>query len=213
MASALIHIAVANELNKELKKNKTKLLIGSIAPDISKQMGESKDKSHFLNGKDDIPNLEWFLIRYKDKLNDDFVLGYYIHLFTDYLWFKYFIPEIYKKDMITKLDGTTFKCSKNGLKRYIYNDYTNLNIQIIDEYNLDLKLFYNKLPEIDNIIQEISIDKLDVLLDKLGLIIENSKEKKQLIFNIENIKKFIGLAVELTLSNLNDIQNYNKKSD
>lgn len=206
MASALIHIAVANELNKELKRDKTKLLIGTIAPDISKQVGESKDKSHFLNGEDDIPNLDWFLTRYKDKLDDDFVLGYYIHLFTDYLWFKFFVPEVYKKDMITKLDGTVFKCSKNGFKKYLYNDYTTLNPQILDTYNLDLKIFYNEIPEIENIIKEIPMDKLNVIIDKIGVIIENSKEEKQLIFDINNIKKFISLTVELALSNLNDIK-------
>ena len=39
MASALIHIAVANEINKKLNKDKSKLLIGSRAPDISKIVG------------------------------------------------------------------------------------------------------------------------------------------------------------------------------
>lgn len=30
-------------------------------------------------------------------MNFDFVLGYYIHLYTDYLWFKYFMTEIEKE--------------------------------------------------------------------------------------------------------------------
>lgn len=210
MASALIHIAVANELNKTLKKDKSKFLIGAIAPDISKQIGEPKSKSHFSSEEENIPNLDWFLIRYKDKLDDDFVLGYYVHLYTDYLWFKFFIPEVYKKDMITKLDGTVFKCSKNGLKKYLYNDYTTLNPQILNTYNLDLKIFYNEIPEIENIIQEIPMDKLNIIIDKISIIIENSKEDKQLIFDINNVKKFIDLAVELTLSNLKEIKKCKK---
>ena len=48
MASAIIHICVANEINKKIKKDKSKLLIGSIAPDISKQVNETKKHSHFL---------------------------------------------------------------------------------------------------------------------------------------------------------------------
>ena len=205
MASTLIHIAVANELNKELKRDKTKFLIGAIAPDLSKEIGETKAQSHFFHEEEDIPNLQWFLTRYKDNLDDDFVLGYYVHLYTDYLWYKYFIPEVYKKNMITKLDGNVFKCSKNGLKKYIYNDYTNLNTEILDEYNLDLKIFYNELPPIDDIIKEIPMDKLNVLIDKMGIIIQNTKKSKQLIFDIDNIKKFIGLAVELTQANLNEV--------
>ena len=36
MASSVIHICVANEINKIIKRNKEKILIGSIAPDIAK---------------------------------------------------------------------------------------------------------------------------------------------------------------------------------
>lgn len=35
MASSMIHIAVANGLNKTLNRNSKELLIGSIAPDIA----------------------------------------------------------------------------------------------------------------------------------------------------------------------------------
>ena len=48
MASSMIHIAVANEINKVLKRDSSQLLIGTIAPDISKLIGETKEKSHFL---------------------------------------------------------------------------------------------------------------------------------------------------------------------
>ena len=61
MASSVIHLAVANEINKELNRDKTKLLIGSISPDISKLIGEAKQKSHFLDNNDNIPNLDKFL--------------------------------------------------------------------------------------------------------------------------------------------------------
>ena len=76
MASSVIHICVANEINKVLKRNDRKLLIGTIAPDISKLIGESKYYSHFLDDIDNnIPNLEKFLNKYKYYLDDDFVLG------------------------------------------------------------------------------------------------------------------------------------------
>ncbi len=48
MASAIIHICVAKELNKVLGLEEHPLFLGSIAPDISKQIGETKEKSHFL---------------------------------------------------------------------------------------------------------------------------------------------------------------------
>lgn len=206
MASAVIHLAVANEINKKLNRDKSQLLIGAIAPDISKFIGEDKTKSHFLKELDsNIPDIESFLNKYKNSLTDDFVMGYFIHLYTDYLWFKYFVTEFYDKPMITKLDGTVVKCSGNMLSLYVYNDYTNLNIKLIDKYNMDLKIFYNQLPKLSNIIEEIPMDKMGLLLSQMGIIIENSKEKKDYIFNIENVEKFIATSVELILGKITEL--------
>ena len=206
VASAVIHLAVANEINKKLNRDKSQLLIGAIAPDISKFIGEDKTKSHFLKELDsNIPDIESFLNKYKNSLTDDFVMGYFIHLYTDYLWFKYFVTEFYDKPMITKLDGTVVKCSGNMLSLYVYNDYTNLNIKLIDKYNMDLKIFYNQLPKLSNIIEEIPMDKMGLLLSQMGIIIENSKEKKDYIFNIENVEKFIATSVELILGKITEL--------
>lgn len=206
VASAVIHLAVANEINKKLNRDKSQLLIGAIAPDISKFIGEDKTKSHFLKELgSNIPDIESFLNKYKNSLTDDFVMGYFIHLYTDYLWFKYFVTEFYDKPMITKLDGTVVKCSGNMLSLYVYNDYTNLNIKLIDRYNMDLKIFYNQLPKLSNIIEEIPMDKMGLLLSQMGIIIENSKEKKDYIFNIENVEKFITTSVELILGKITEL--------
>ena len=207
MVSSVIHMAVAKEINKRIKRDENKLLIGSIAPDISKHLGQSKLFSHFLDSVDsDIPNIDKFLNKYKDRLYDDFTLGYFIHLYTDYLWFKYFMTEICEKDCIKKLDGTTFKCNENMLCKYIYNDYTNLNFKLLDEYNLDLSIFYNEPPEFDNIIDEIPMEKIKLIIDKTSIIIENSKVHKDLVFNIDNIKVFIETTVNLILAKLEELE-------
>ena len=162
MASSMIHLTIANELNKMLKRDKKKLLLGSIAPDLSKLVGDDKTRSHFiLEGEDDIPDLNKFLKKYGYFLNDDFVLGYYIHLYSDYLWFKYFIPDLFDegKNVITKLNGDIIKCNGNMMEKYIYNDYTNINNDLINDYDLDLKLFYEPIPELNNIIDEIYLDQ------------------------------------------------------
>ena len=208
MASAIIHMAIASEVNKSLNRSKDKLLIGSIAPDLSKQMNETKVKSHFLNDEnDDLPNIDKFLAKYRNKMNDDFVLGYFIHLYTDYLWFKYFIPEIYDGDnnMISKMDGSIIKCNGNMLCMYIYSDYTNLNIRLLDEYNLDLSIFCKDLPYLENIIDEIQMDKIQLIIDKMSVIIANTKTRRALIFDIENIKEFINLSVKLTVAKLKEL--------
>lgn len=199
MASAVIHIAVAKEINKDLKMNEKELFLGTIAPDISKQLGESKVKSHFLpNDKTDLPILDKFLDKYKNNLNNPFIMGYYIHLFTDYLWFKYFIPEITNSsDYIKVLSGNKIKCTKEEIEKLIYNDYTNLNISLIEEYDLDLSLFYEDI-EIPNIkFDEIPLNKLQIIVDKMGVIIENSKKEYTYSFNIDNVKQFIELCKKI----------------
>ena len=103
------------------------------------------------------------------------------------------------------MDGTVVKCSGKTAYIYIYNDYTNINIDIIDEYDLDLKIFYNELPKFDNIIKEIPMDKLYLIVNKAGEIIENSKKIKEYVFNMENIHKFISLCVDIIYSNLIDL--------
>lgn len=206
MASSMIHIAVANEINKVLKRNNKHILIGSIAPDIAKHIGMTKKDSHFQDTDEDLPHLDKFLNKYKDNLDDDFVLGYYIHLYTDYLWFKYFEPDFYKNGVIYKLDGTIENVPFDKKRDYFYNDYTNLNIKLIDEYNMDLSIFYEEVPKFESIIKEIPMDKIDIIIDQAGIIIENTKENKAYVFDMEVINKFIHTSVEYILSNLKDIK-------
>lgn len=207
MASSVIHMAVANEINKKIKRDTSKLLIGTIAPDISKLVGDNKIKSHFLNSEvSNIPNIKQFLNKYEKYLYDDFVMGYYIHLYTDYLWFKYFIEDIDYSSVITTVDGNKVWCDSSKFVEYVYNDYTNLNIKIIDKYNLDLKIFYNEIPEINYIIKEIPMDKLDVIINKAGEIIANTKENKSFLFDIDNVDNFIKMAVEIILCEINNLK-------
>ena len=72
----------------------------------------------------------------------------------------------------------------------------------MDEYNLDLKIFYNPLPNINNIIEEIPMDKLQIIIDAASEIIENTKMHKDMVFDINNIKQFIKTSSELILSEL-----------
>ena len=207
MASAIIHIAIAKEVNKRLKKDESKYLLGSIAPDIAKLVGEPKNKSHFMDEGHSEPNLDRFLEKYECYLDDDFVMGYYIHLLGDYFWFKYFIPEIVNEDntLIKNLAGEKVHLCDDAIMEYIYNDYTSLNIDLIDKYKLDLDIFYQDIPKLDNIIEEIPMDKLEILRDKMGLIIESSKKAKLYVFSMENIENFISTTTEMIIAKLEEL--------
>lgn len=204
MASSVIHMCIAKEINKKLNMDQNMLLLGSIAPDISKHLGMTKVKSHFLTDGINI-DIECFLNKYKDKLNNSFIMGYFIHLYTDYLWDKYFVSEIIEKDSIKLINGEKIDKNKELYKKLIYNDYTNLNIKLIDEYNLDLSLFYGEVDIPDIYMDEIPIDKLSLLVDHTGLIIANTKENKAYTFNLDNIKQFIEISSDLISSKIEEI--------
>lgn len=198
MASVIIHMAIAKELENKLDiENKKDYYLGSIAPDIAKQIGMNKNISHFSkNMKDNIPNINLFIKRYPTFKYNSFDLGYFIHLYADKIWQESVINKIASENSIKLLDGTIITTTKEEIANLIYSDYTDLNRKVIEEYNLDLSLFYEEFQIPDTTINEIPIDKLDILINKMGIIIENSKQQKSYTFDINIVKDFINKCVE-----------------
>ena len=195
MASAVIHLAIAKKVKEKLNikiDNEKDYYLGSIAPDIAKQVGTSRDESHFIyNTPVNIPNLKLFVKRYPTFKYNSFNLGYFTHLYTDKVWTEEIINKIVFNSSIKLLDGTIINTTPEEIQNMIYSDYTNLNTELIDEYNLDLSLFYDEFKVPDTVLQEIPVDKLDILINKMGLIIENTKIEKAYTFDITIIKEFI----------------------
>lgn len=204
MASAVIHLAVAKEIEKYFNiKNKKDYYLGTIAPDIAKQIGKEKTEGHFLySTKTDVPNIKMFTEKYTNFKTNDFNLGYFIHLYTDKIWFDEFLEKLEYRNSIKLLDGTIIQTTPEVIRHLTYNDYTNLNIDLIDQYQLDLSLFYEDFQKPITTITEIPIDKLNVLIDQMGIIIENSTKNKSHIFDITLITEFINNTVTRILEEL-----------
>lgn len=190
MASAIIHLCIAKEVNKVLGMDEKLLFLGTIAPDLSKEIGQSKEISHFLDhsNEDDIPNIDRFLNKYEEELRNPFEMGYFIHLLTDKYWFR---DYVYKYIERYSIESGRKDLTYSALKQLIYDDYTNINIDLIDKYGLSLELFYDKINYPTSKITEIPMDKLPIIVEKMGLIIEESKEEKTFIFDTYDIVKFI----------------------
>ena len=204
MASTIIHLAVAKKVREKIKiNNERDYYLGSIAPDLAKQIGTSRIESHFLiNTKEDTPNLKIFKKRYPTYPNNSFNLGYFIHLYTDKLWTEEFLPKFIQNNSIKLLDGTIINTTEEEMLQMLYSDYTNLNIQIIDQYHLDLSIFYEEFIVPKTTIKEIPVDKLDILINKMGLLIENSKEEKTYTLDIYSITNFIDKTANRILNEL-----------
>lgn len=204
MASILIHLAVGKKVNEKLQKKEEPFLTGCIAPDLAKMVGISRDVSHFKD-KNGNYDLKSYINKYKDYMNNDYVLGYYVHLFTDYLWYRYFIPEADESDYLTKLNGDKIKCvSENMKKLYMYNDYSEASFDLIKEYGLDLEFFHNNEYYSNSIVEEIPYDKIGILIDCTVEILNQKQFKKSLVFDFENIKQFIEVSVDLIIANLKE---------
>jgi len=191
MASAIIHICVAKKVNEYLKLDEKELFLGSIAPDISKQIGESKKKSHFITKVGNVPNVEAFLDKYKNEIKTVFDYGYLIHLYTDKEWYLHWVDigsKIFGRKVLEVInDGY----SNDVIQKIIYDNYTNMNIDLIDDYSLDLSLFYEDFKIPDSCIEEIPVERLNILIDQMGIIIANSKDKDNIVFDYPKIIEFI----------------------
>ena len=201
MASAVIHLCVAKEVNKYLKMDEKDLLIGSIAPDLSKIVGETKEISHFLDhtNEDDIPNIDRFLNKYRKDLNKPFEMGYFIHLLTDKYWFRDYIYQYIER--YTR-DENKKKLTYSAIKDIIYDDYTNINIDLIDKYELSLDIFSNEIVYPESNITEIPMDSIDLLIEKMGQIIAASTEEKTFLFDTKDIEIFIANTVKYIIKDI-----------
>lgn len=202
MASAIIHLCVAKKVEEKIGRKDKDFYIGSIAPDISKIIGESKERTHFVTTEESIPNMELFLSKYKKHLNNSFELGYYIHLLTDKIWFEEFVSNIYYNTSIRMKDGTVLNVEPDFITKIIYEDYTNLNVDLIDKYGLDLSIFYEENDLKNTFIKEYPIDRVNLLLTKMGIIIENSKQGKTYSLDLNAIEKFINNTSDIIVNKI-----------
>lgn len=207
MPSIIIHMAVAKKVAKSLDFDSKDFTIGSIAPDMSKIIGNERSYSHFCDEKYSPPNIDAFLYKYKDYLYKPFVLGYFVHLYTDYLFETYFQQKFLSSDrnLITKIDGSIFKCNDSIFKQYLYNDYTDLNKKIINKYKIDCSVFDETYDSNDATIEEISIDKVDLLLKTSKEIIDKSNEKKNFLIDIKDISSFIDFSTMIISQKIKDM--------
>ncbi len=193
MASVMVHLAIVKKVNKHLKAQENLLYLGTIAPDLSKELGNSKDKSHFLDNHGNI-NLDKFIEKYKYKMWYPYIMGYFIHLYVDKLWEEKFLPRFVNKSNIKLKSGGMSIPDHNILDKLIYDDCTNLTLTLIDKYNINLSIFFNEViyPKIE--VDEVDTKKIDILINKMSVILSNTQKKNTLIFDWKEVIKFVNEA-------------------
>ena len=206
MPSTIIHLCVAKEINEVIHRDKKDFYIGSIAPDIGKIIGVGKAGTHFSDIEDTTPMVDRFLKKYKDKLHEDFTLGYFVHLYTDYLWEKYFVTDFVKNDTITLHNGEAISLSDEAYKKFVYNDYTDMNIKLIEFYDLDLGFLFNERNGIETSIEEVPKERIKDLFDKSIEILKASKNSKNYVFDIIEVSRFIEFVSPIIVEELKKLE-------
>ncbi len=237
MPSFTIHTIAGKELIKKInltRDDKITFLISNLLPDARiitidpnwneqerrKNIQLGKRVTHFRTNTNDVleyPNINIFLNKYENEIKENIAtLGYFFHLYTDYYYFKYFLPkyiEFYDENMnITSIrkDNKYIKLlnsdrlvemrmfwSKYSIDS-VYHEYSKMNDYIMEKYHLrvscdELREFIST-HEINPRIEEIKNHNVNQVINKLEKLLNVSNENKNTNFNIfklEDIDKLI----------------------
>ena len=161
MPSWSIHLAVAKKVNEKLNIDKDIFYIGNLIADIDYDNKVSRRYTHYDEHNkckscpiENVPDINKFLKDYKDKLKDSLILGYYVHILTDYFYNNYIFSNCWILNKDKEFVGIKLKNNKvlNTLDK-------NKKIRKkIKHYDLDLYgkyLFNNSFVELPKYNEEI----------------------------------------------------------
>ena len=132
MACATIHLAIAKKyLENHKQLNYEKVIAGTLYPDAS----PNNDESHYTDinrGNDNVSHVRgkvnlYAFLKEHESLND-FELGWFLHLVTDYLFFDECFTEEY---LLTN--------SYENFCQALYFAYEHLNLYLSEKYNITEK--------------------------------------------------------------------------
>lgn len=197
MPSWKIHSKIASDISKIINTNKKYFMIGNLLPDQDKYNIEGLTKNisrtitHYVTVEDlkigiNLPDYERFYNKYKSKINNPVILGYLVHLLTDYYWNnyiykKYFIKEKQKYVAVKLNTNKIYKCDfkeMNSIKQEDFEIFENLLTVRKNnfKYCLNSKYFDE--------LEEIKINKHHIYLMGKYLNLTRKKENNNKEFKI-----------------------------
>lgn len=184
MASSVIHLAVTKQY---LKNNKTlnyrNVIAGTLYPDAV----EDNDKSHYTDlnrGNDNVSHIRGKVNLYEflkeHEVLNEFELGWFLHLVTDYLFFEecftteYLLQNSYQdfcKDLYFAYDClTNYLEEKYNITKSDYQDYPSEYYPGIPYEDCILSK-----EMIDRFINRVSSIKIDEYIEKIKKLKKNIK--------------------------------------
>lgn len=215
MPGFIIHMAAAKEyLRLRGIKDEAYIndyIVGSVAPDIVE--GNNKKQSHFWSDSEFTqfvrkPDMDAFLKKHGDRINEPFVRGYYHHLifdlkFLELYWTKHFLFFNDKLEPAFLYDDVTqVKLIDNERiyprKRFFsdemyYGDYTRMNSRYIEKYGLKAL----SLKECETTIDDYGFS-MERARNEIGRLMEQEEPDGQLVVFVseEMDRLIVNIATE-----------------
>lgn len=208
------HLLIANKLLKKIKINENLFLFGNILPDVQDGYlvkGISNIQPHEENHYDFNSKrvYENFYDIYCKKMDNPIIIGYLIHLITDFLWNDMFYNEKCVKENgnlvgVINKDRKLIKANKKELREYKQKEFRIFQEYIYKNYNMKLPKFSLDISRNANIIENININNEDVkkvvdYIKQTQIDSKNEKTETQ-IFTIEELEKQIDNTVDFVYS-------------
>ena len=229
MPSWKIHLKVANNLKEKLNiyEEKNKFMIGNVLPDIYlghiiKNMSKNIEyevthyriKAIINGGQFFLPDYEMFKNIHMENLSDPLILGYLVHLMTDYFFNKYTFTNSCLLDshgevisIKTKKDEI-FNCNRKTMTKIKQEDFA----AYAEMINLEKCNFSYTSDIFDSLekLQTFKVEKEDMLkiLNYLNALTHSQNEniyKPLILFSKEKLDSMIEECSEFILSYLNRI--------
>jgi len=188
MGSAVMHLCIGKKIAQKLNNSERKeFLIGNLAPDLSKLTNQSKYVSHFLkkininDAEREVPDLDKFLKKYKNRLNEPFIQGYLCHLISDDIWFRDYIPNhvvsiTEDKSQVLLRDIDDY-IPYDDFKKMMYGDYAKIHPYIFSLYKINLRKFDDMNIEDPNM-EEFEYEEIHKLIEQISYYLDYVETKE-----------------------------------
>lgn len=180
MPSWPIHLAISKKLNRGWNLPKDEFIYGNIMPDadgykVPISVTVPRETSHFLrevalNGANYLlPDVEKFRKKYQSQIDNPIVLGYLVHLLTDYYFNRMFYEKYCKYDKSGKFIGVCLKnqkvlyCSFDEANRMKQNDFSKFEYLLEKNHMLGKSKYNESIYRHAGWISEFSFTEADVI--------------------------------------------------
>ena len=185
MPNVMIHEEVGYFLSNKLNKNSYNYYLGLLAPDSPNTYGFGKKEDRWLAHQRRKDYNEWrnslkkFYNQEKNNYNEDFLLGYYIHILTDIIYDDFLYLKV--REEILK-DGYSLEEShdimRNDMDKYYFNEIEELKNILSNE---------NETFEINGISKELMSKWKDKVLEEFTNKNESIYITKELINTLNEL--------------------------